>query len=410
MGDNETGIWRLATALSASVTPVDVAVALAEEGAAAAGATFSNMAVYDGPTAWVIHGAGLGEEVAERWSVLSGDPPTPLHDAITGGRPVFLGDIGTIAERYPALEADTTAAGLVATASLPLVTATGEAAGAAGFGWPERQSFDDDQKQRLDLIAQLVASALERTVLHRRHTDAMRTRDVADAQLLQDVFLPRSLPDVAGLEIAAVYLPASEAPMGGDWYDVFPLPTGATCLVIGDVGGHGLEASAVMAQLRNAVRAYAVEHADPAVVMERVNEMLCLLEPSVTATVIVAMWDPASGAIVRCNAGHPAVLRCRSGEVGFLHDASNVMLGVQPGLSYTTETKQLRPGTTLLLFTDGLVERRAINFEDSLRELARFVEKVSDQSPRALCESVTAWRLDDGHRDDDICVLAVRLS
>ena len=409
MTQSDEGIWELATALSGAVTPLDVAVALAEQGAAAAGAQFANMAVCEGGRTWVIHSGTLDPDAADRWADL-GDTSTPLTDAIDRQAPVLLESLDEIADRYPHLGADTAAAGLASTASLPLLSADGSAGGATGFGWSQPQHFGDEQRRRLDLIAQMAASALERAQLHQRRDEVDRQREKADAQLLQDIFLPRDLPDVEHLEIAAVYLPASDAAMGGDWYDAFPVD-GGTCFVVGDVAGHGLQAAAVMAQLRNAARAYAVEHQSPAQVLTQLNRLLCRLEPTETATIIVLTWDPKLEMIVRANAGHPPILRCRTGEFDYLHPTDpGPLLGADPSTSYDTELKKLRPGTTLLFYTDGLIEQRGASLTDGMEALRTFVEQLDDLSPKALCDAVLDWRLEYGRREDDICMLAVRLA
>jgi serine phosphatase RsbU (regulator of sigma subunit) len=288
--------------------------------------------------------------------------------------------------------------------------ADGTAGGAAGFAWAERQSFDGDQVRLLDLISRMAASALERAVLHQHHLDRGKVREAEQAQLLQDIFLPPAMPEIEHLEAAAIYLPASDAAMGGDWYDVFPIDSGS-CFVIGDVGGHGLQAAAVMAQLRNAARAYAVEHSDPAHVMAQLNHMLCQLEPTEIASAMVVMWDPKREAIVRANAGHPPILRCRPGEFSFLESENpGTLLGADPSSTYEAEVKQLRPGTTLLFYTDGLVEHRGEPLDEGMETLRAFVETLRDLSPRAVCDAVLDWRLGYGRREDDICVLAVRLA
>lgn len=410
MPEAGTDIWRLATALSGAASPLDVAIALAEEGAAAAGALFSNMAVCDERRTWVIHGAGLDDDAAERWAVLDDTRSTPLTDAIATKEPVLLASVEAITASYPALVEDTIAAGLVATASWPLLGTDGTPAGAAGFAWDTEQSFDPDQVRHLDLIAQMAASALERAQLHERHIESGRQREEADAQLLQDIFLPRELPKVEHLEVAAIYLPASDAPMGGDWYDTFPID-GGTCFVIGDVAGHGVQAAAVMAQLRNAARAYAVEHPSPAHVVTHLNRMLCHLEPTETASVIVLTWDPGLETIIRSNAGHPPILRCRPGEFDYLDPvARGPLLGVDPTATYDSEPKQLRPGTTLLFYTDGLIEQRGASLTDGMDDLLAFVKGLGDLAPQTLCDAVLDWRLGYGNREDDICMLAVRLA
>jgi serine phosphatase RsbU (regulator of sigma subunit) len=403
-------IGRLATALAGAMTSVDVAIALAEEGAAAAGATFANLAVCDADRTWVVHGVALDPDVAERWSELGPGAPNPLSDAIAGRTRVLLRSIDEIASSYPALREDTVDAGLGATASLPLVAPDGGAIGAVGFGWPDGQQFDDDQLALLDLIAEIASAALDRAVAGASDADLRGRRDLERTQLLQEIVLPSTLPEVKRLDLAAVYLPARDAPMGGDWYDVFTVD-GTTSFVVGDVAGHGIEAAAVMVELRNAARAYAEEHPAPDVVVSKLNRMLCSLEPQAMATVIVAMWDPELEVFFRASAGHPPILRCRPGEFSFL-ESSNVEppLGVDPTWSYTSESKKLRPGTTLVFYTDGLVERRAAALEEGMRDLRDFTASLSDLSPRSVCDAALDWRLRYGRTEDDICILAARLS
>jgi serine phosphatase RsbU (regulator of sigma subunit) len=166
-----------------------------------------------------------------------------------------------------------------------------------------------------------------------------------------------------------------------------------------------------MAQLRNAVRAFADEDPTPERVLTRLNRMLCRLEPDETATAIVAVWNAAAGTIVRSNAGHPPVLRCRVDKTDFLpRPASRLMLGVDPNWVYVAETKVLRPGTTLLFYTDGLVETRDRGLEEGMEDLRTFAEGLPDLLPQALCDRVLEWRLGAARREDDMCLLAARLT
>ena len=125
-----------------------------------------------------------------------------------------------------------------------MLSSAGRVLGAVGFGWPSAQQFESHQVRTLDLVANLAAQALERAILTQREHERASTRNGPMPNCLQDAFLPRSLPTTDTLDVAAVYLPASDAAMGGDWYDVFPV-TGGTCLVIGDVAGHGVQPAAV---------------------------------------------------------------------------------------------------------------------------------------------------------------------
>jgi serine phosphatase RsbU (regulator of sigma subunit) len=407
----DDGIWRLAAALAGAVTPFDVAVALAEEGAATAGASFANMAVLNAATkrVRVVHDSSMAPEIAARWREFDLSAPTPLCAAMNTRRPVLLESLEQMRDRFPEIVDDTVAAALSATASLPLTSASGTMLGAAGFGWPTAQSFDAPRRRNLDLIANLAAQALERAVLHQRQQEQASNQERADAQLLQDAFLPRVLPNNETLDVAAVYLPASDAAMGGDWYDVFPVD-GGTCLVIGDVAGHGLQSAGVMAQLRNTVRAYAIEDPSPASILTRLNNMMCRLEKGEHASAIVAVWDERQGTLLRSNAGHPPVLRCRAGEFGYLTPPpGGRLLGVSPDWAYHEEYKVLRPGSTMLFYTDGLIERRGEDLHEGMASLLTFVEKLDDLSPQSVCDQVLQWRLRHAHLEDDVCVLAVRL-
>jgi serine phosphatase RsbU (regulator of sigma subunit) len=145
-------------------------------------------------------------------------------------------------------------------------------------------------------------------------------------------------------------------------------------------------------------------------VLTRLNRMMCHLEPGGYATAIVAVWDEESGTLLRSNAGHPPVLRCRPGEFGFLRPPTGGrLLGVSPDWDYQEEPKVMRPGTTLLFYTDGLVEHRGEELRDGMRALSDFMEGLDDLSPQATCDQVIEWRRQQGHLEDDVCLLAARL-
>jgi serine phosphatase RsbU (regulator of sigma subunit) len=383
---------------------------LAEEGAEVAGASFSNMAVLDAATYRVraAHQSDLDPVVAARWSEFDLNDSTPLGEAMLTGIPVLIESLEQMRARYPHMMAETVAASLNATASFPLISTGGIMLGAAGFGWPTAQQFGVDQLQSLDLIVTLAAQALDRAVRNQIESESTSCRERADGLLLQGAFLPQELPHTDSLDVAAAYFPAAHAALGGDWYDVFPVP-GGTCLVIGDVTGHGLDAAAFMGQLRNAVRAYAVEDPSPARVLTRLNQMMWRLAPGRYASAIVAVWDEERRELLRSNAGHPPVLRCRVGETGFLVPPSGRLLGVTPNWSYREELKVLRPGTTMLFYTDGLIEWRPQTVDSGMNMLLAFVADPDDLSPRVLCDRVIDWRRGIARLDDDVCVLAVRM-
>ncbi|MGH9087294.1 MAG: PP2C family protein-serine/threonine phosphatase [Acidimicrobiales bacterium] len=407
----EGAIWDLAAALAASVSPDDVALALSEKASHAVGASFSVAAFTDarGRRLRRMQPSALDADLAMRWESVDLDDRTPLGACVLLGRPVLVGSLAELRAQYPHLGDDRLHTRARATASFPLVGPDGTVLGGLGFGWREPQSFDERRLTRLRLVASVAGQALERVLAHERERKYLVAVDRAQVALLQDVFLP-NLPAVTGLEAAASYLPTSGEPLGGDWYDVFTV-VGRTYLVIGDVAGHGLDGAAVMAQVRNGVRAFASEHFSPAQVLERVNRMVCRLEPTATATMMVAIWEPASKSLVRANAGHPPPLRCRTGEFDYLTSPSaHVVLGAVPGQEYHDEHTVLRTGTTLLFFTDGLIEDRTSDLDTGMARLRRFAESLDDLAPQAVCDAVVTWRAGGSVRDDDICLLAIRVA
>ena len=160
--------------------------------------------------------------------------------------------------------------------------------------------------------------------------------------------------------------------MGGDWYDAF-LVGHRMFLVLGDVAGHGVRSASVMGQLRNAARAYAIEDPSPSQVLARMNRMLCRLEPGHTATAIVGVWDGETRTFTLSSAGHPPVLRCRTGEFGYLEPTRRgIMLGVTLESEYDEDIKVLRPGTTLMFYTDGLIESPDRSLDHGMDDLKSF--------------------------------------
>jgi PAS domain S-box-containing protein len=254
-------------------------------------------------------------------------------------------------------------------------------------------------------IAEELAGHAAAVINRARHHELDRTT----IRYLQDSFLPAQLPATEDLEVAAVYLPASDVAVGGDWYDVFPLEEGS-CIVIGDVAGHGLRSVAVMAQLRNSVRAFASDDPAPGRILTRLNRMLCRLEPTETATAITATWIPQDRTLLWSSAGHPPPLRCRPGEFAYLTSRLNPLLGARPDVDYLHEAKLLRPGSTVVLYTDGLIEGRSIAIDEAMDQLLDFATGLLDLSPQSVCNDILNWRLERGQREDDICVLAVRLA
>jgi hypothetical protein len=306
--------------------------------------------------------------------------------------------------------------------SMPLATAAGVAGGLNLYG-SRPGAFDRADLGPARALADHAAVAL------------MRVRDAREQQAVaatvQAFLLPATLPEVPGLALTASYLPASTGiNIGGDWYDVLLLPRGQVVLVIGDVAGHGLDASMTMGELRTAVRAYALEHSDPAQVLALTADYLVRLEPEGYATCCLVLLDPGSGEAVWCSAGHPAPVVLAPGLparplVGGRGHGAVPPLGaplpapIDPPIDALIDPSIDAPGggrltlparSRLLLFTDGLVERRGEDPDASLGRLLG-VATASRHAPLdAWCHHVVESLLDGREVDDDVAVLAVEVA
>ena len=241
-------------------------------------------------------------------------------------------------------------------------------------------------------------------------TDARRAeREHRIAVTLQRSLLPDRLPEIPGVALAARYVPATEeSDIGGDWYDVVELPSGLVGLVVGDVAGHGLRAASVMGQLRMALRAYAVEEAGPANVVRRVHRLFGRVPLSDMATVVYLVLEVESGEIRFANAGHPPPLVVRrDGTVEYLGGALAPPLGAMPHADrYVDGRASISEGDTLVLFTDGLIERRGVSLDEGLGRLAREAAAAHGDL-ESLCDTLLS-RLVGGGVEDDIAILVVR--
>ena len=225
---------------------------------------------------------------------------------------------------------------------------------------------------------------------------------------LQHSLLRERLPDIPGMSFSARYLPGSaEAEIGGDWYDAIPLRDGKAGVVIGDVVGRGIAAAARMAHLQSAVRAYALEGLRPSVVLERTDGFAQELERRGMATLLYAVLDPEAGALRFASAGHPPpLILTPGGEAVFAEGRPGSPLGTVTFPSYEESVVALEPGSVVLLYTDGLVERPTVPLSEGLDALAEAAAGMSD--PAELCRSLPSQVL-EGRSGDDIALLAIRL-
>jgi serine phosphatase RsbU (regulator of sigma subunit) len=248
----------------------------------------------------------------------------------------------------------------------------------------------------LTLLGQAVAGAVQ--------TLTARVAEHRVALTLQQSLLPDRLPRVDGFDLAKRYVPASEvAEIGGDFYELSRLD-GQLVVAVGDVGGHSLHAATVMAELRHALRAYLVEGHSPAQVLDRLNALMCQVLPDEIATVCVLTLDPATGRVRLANAGHPGPLLVEADRVTLLaeHDA---LLGIR-STPATERELDLPAGASLVLYTDGLVERRGDSIADGIARLMRAAARP-EADLDAYCDRLLQ-QVGPEKPSDDIAIVALR--
>jgi serine phosphatase RsbU (regulator of sigma subunit)/anti-sigma regulatory factor (Ser/Thr protein kinase) len=261
------------------------------------------------------------------------------------------------------------------------------------------REFHERDIELLQLVADRVALSIERSRL-------MVQGQIAET--LQRSLLPRQLPQVPGLRMAARYLPAAdESAVGGDWYDVIELDNQSVGFVIGDVAGHGMAAATFMGQVRSAIRAYALDTASPAEVITKVAEFSDRMH-SRMATAIYATLNLGTWEVRFARAGHPYPLLLRSdGSAKFLSDVGGPPLGTGGHQPYEEQAVALSAGESLILYTDGLIERRGSQLSEGEAALVDVALAAPDE-PELMCQAITAQLTEHIAIADDIAVLAVQ--
>jgi serine phosphatase RsbU (regulator of sigma subunit)/PAS domain-containing protein len=240
-------------------------------------------------------------------------------------------------------------------------------------------------------------------------TEERAEEDRRLALRLQRAITPRSARPVEtpGLDVAARYRPAGQGNLvSGDWYDTVALPTGKVLLVVGDIAGHGIDAVTGMVALRNCLRGLAITGAGPATLLSWLNRIACHLTDGIIGTAVCGLFEPADRTLHWARAGHLPPILVRDGVARHLDLPQGVLLGADPDADYEDATTALRPGDTLALFTDGLVERRDESIDDSLTSLLAFAA-----DPAGDIASFADHLLGHARSDtsDDACLVAVRV-
>jgi anti-anti-sigma factor len=335
-------------------------------------------------------------------------PSVPLPDAALTRRPVWLPDRASVAERYPAVVGSMSEQ-TQAIAALPLLVGDRVVGALAVTFWTPRP-FDHDERAFLLTVADQVAVAFERAAL----ADVRREM----AETLQRSLLPADLPVVDRLAVTARYLPAVQGTSaGGDWYDVLPLIGGAVAVAVGDVVGDGAPAAAAMGQLRSALAGLLLAGSSPAQALEVLDRFAGHVAGARMSTVSCLRLEPDTGRLTYSHAGHPPPLLVNAvdatgdgtGPDGYLDDGLGPALGLLAPGPRPEATITLSPAATLVLYTDGLVERRGATLDDGLERLATAVTARRSAPLPALVDGVLDELVDGNGGTDDVAVVAVRL-
>jgi serine phosphatase RsbU (regulator of sigma subunit)/anti-sigma regulatory factor (Ser/Thr protein kinase) len=284
---------------------------------------------------------------------------------------------------------------------VPLI-AHGDILGVMHVGKKTQHRFTEEEVELLQLVADRVALALEVRL-------ADRARTVVDA--FQRTFLPDVLPYVPGLRVATKYLPAASAVgIGGDWYDTFALPSGEIVLAIGDVAGHGIRAASLMGKLRNALRAGALMGGGPSDVVARLDEFHRHFGEDELVTLLFGVLARDLSTLRFVAAGHAPPLVVQADGARFATNGhSSPPLGLAQPPTFAETEIPLRPGTSVLLYTDGLVERRDESLEDGLERLrAAAARIVTGSEPAEAITELVDDVLGPGRPADDVALMLVQ--
>ena len=395
-------LLALSDAFTQTRTPDDVLDAVQRAAADVAGAARSSIALAHperGSLSWVRHAAVPGAPE----SIWADEPlnrtESPAVRAVVSGRPLFFDDAEAMAAAFPRVAG---VGGPGAAAFLPLTTSTATL-GAILLRWHEPRVLTGSIRDLLVTLTSDASTALERAHLLQSRSDVART--------LQAAMLSQ-LPSPTGVDLDAVYLPAEVTEqVGGDWYDAMELADGGFALVVGDVTGHDMPAATRMGQLRSMLRALLWEHdKPPSLVLELLDQANVGTGLAATATAFLARLEPPTTSGVRrltwASAGHPPAFVRRAGGACVVLDARpGLPLGFIPERERYDHVVELAPGDTLVVYTDGLLERRAESMRDSIAAATTVVGGLSDLGAAAVVEALGPT----GDRRDDVVVLTLAI-
>ncbi len=397
-------LLSLSEAFANANTMDQVEEVIVEVGTAGIGARYCAFALADADGRGITYRSLVHAEpqLPQRFRQAKLDEARPLAEAARTGRPVFFRTGEEMFAAFPMVK-DHCDPEVGARAFLPVVTA-GAVVAVIVLSWERGRGPDKDSYALQTGLAHYTGHALERARLLEERRESAKT--------LQRAMLSR-LPEVPHLDMAATYSPATRSDqIGGDWYDAVAVDDDATMFMIGDVTGHDMRAAAKMGQLRSLLRAFAWSHDEsPSALLSLLDKANAGLGLLASGTAVVARLERVPGAyqLTWSTAGHPPPLVLREdGTVERLSVQPDMMLGVRPTSKRTDHVTTLRPGDTLLLYTDGLAEQRGTTPDQWLNRLQKTLGALGDTATAALPVTLVRRLASDDQRDD-VAVLAVRV-
>ncbi|OLT14374.1 hypothetical protein BJF78_02920 [Pseudonocardia sp. CNS-139] len=315
---------------------------------------------------------------------------------------MWVHDLGEWRAAWPDLAGRAEAAGWRAGAALPLAAA-GRVVGVIGIGFPGEREFPPDER---DFVLAFVAQA---ALAFERAAAADERRLVAET--LQKSLLPPTLPQLPRLALASRYLAGAHGTQaGGDWYDLLPLDGGRVAIAVGDVVGQGARAAAIMGQLRSVLSGYLLEGHDPVRALELLDRFASRVPGAAGSTVACLVLDPETGALTWARAGHPPPLVTGPAGARLLDGAGGTVLGVRGRPAFTAGAARIEPGESIVLYTDGLVERRGEIVDEGITRLAGVAARHQGLAPEPLTDALVTGALATGGAPaDDVALIVARL-
>lgn len=396
-------LQTLTAALSGSLTPLDVAAVFLDEVSESLQADGAAIGIIDHERRTIqtagLRGYGAGDD-EDPWLDVPLSARVPTAEASQRAHPIYL-SLAELRIDYAELSGPIERSGHQSFAFVPLLAA-GKALAVTVLSWRDPIALSSQDQAFLETIASQGGQALDRA--HSYETERVI------AETLQRSVLPETLPSMEGVQVAARYLPGTAAvDVGGDWFDTIPLSNGCLGFVVGDVVGKGVPAAATMGQLRNGLRALALDSSDAGTTVTKLNRLMDGYSDAPFATLAYLTLDPQDLRATLVSAGHlPPLVVDPRGEVKLLDEARGLPLGVDSAATYSEARTTLEPGSIVVLYTDGLVERRDRPLDAGL---ALLVEAAADapRDPEAFADLLLERLIGEGSRGDDVAVLVIAL-